>query len=117
MTPLTNGNYVVDSPGWNGNRGAVTWGDGNTGISGTVSDANSLVGSNPNDQVGFGFFTSVTALSNGNYVVESADWNGVGAATWGNGSIGTSGIVSQTNSLVGSDVWGSGGRQRYHRLE
>src|SRR5262249_50948740 len=64
-TALSNGNYVVRSTRWNGNRGAVTWGSGTAGVSGTVSAANSLVGSNPNDYVG----ALITALSNGNYVV------------------------------------------------
>jgi hypothetical protein len=30
----------------------VTWGNGNMGVSGTISDANSLIGSNPGDEVG-----------------------------------------------------------------
>ena len=86
---MSNGNYVVDSRFWNGSRGAVTWGNGSTGVSGTVSAANSLVGSNPGDYVGG---VMVTPLSNGNYVVESPNWNGNrGAATWGNGSTGISG--------------------------
>jgi hypothetical protein len=97
---LSNGNYVVDSPIWNGIRGAVTWENANTGLSGTVSAANSLVGNNPGD---LGFFY-VTALSNGNYVVTSPYWNGVrGAVTWGNGSTGTSGTISDANSLIGSN--------------
>ena len=49
---MSNGNYVVGSPDWNSNRGAATWGNGSTGISGTISAANSLVGSNPGDLVG-----------------------------------------------------------------
>ena len=55
--------------------GAVTWGNGTTGISGTVSAANSLVGSTASDQVGIG---GITALSNGNYVVNS--YSGIMAA-------------------------------------
>ena len=114
---LANGNYVVTSAGWdNGavvNAGAVTWGNGTTGTSGVVSSANSLVGSSANDQVGAG----VTALANGNYVVRSDVWdNGsfgdAGASTWGNGTTGVSGVVSASNSLVGStanDGVGSGG--------
>src|SRR5262249_31073537 len=54
VTALANGNYVVASPSWNGNLGAATWGDGTVGISGTVDASNSLVGSNPNDQVSYG---------------------------------------------------------------
>ena len=49
----------------------------------------------------------MTALSNGNYVVDSPNWtNGAaasaGAVTWGSGTAGVSGPVSATNSLVGS---------------
>ncbi len=108
VTALTNGNYVVRSPQWdNGaatNAGAVTWGSGTTGLSGTVSSSNSLVGSTANDQVGI---SGVTALTNGNYVVSSRNWdNGAatnaGAVTWGSGTTGVSGTISSSNSLVGS---------------
>jgi filamentous hemagglutinin family protein len=107
VTVLSNGNYVVGSKFWdNGaiaNAGAATWGSGTTGISGVVSSANSLVGSTANDNVGI----TVTALSNGNYVVGSSSWdNGatvnVGAATWGSGTTGISGVISSANSLIGS---------------
>ncbi len=108
ITPLTNGNYVVSSHNWNNvaaaNAGAVTWGSGTTGISGTVNATNSLVGTKPNDFVGY---DQVTALTNGNYVVSSYKWdNGsivdVGAVTWGNGTTGVKGVVGAINSLVGS---------------
>jgi hypothetical protein len=109
VTPLSNGSYVVESPNWNAGIGAATWGNGSTGITGTISAANSLVGASTGDQVG----SSVTALSNGNYVVTSPNWNGKsGAATWGNGGTGTNGMVSSSNSLVGPvglDQVGSGG--------
>jgi hypothetical protein len=99
VTPLSNGNYVVNSPLWNGNRGAVTWGSGTAGITGTVSALNSLIGTQPNDQVG----NSVTILPNGNYVVNSTTWNSQrGAVTWGSGTAGVTGAVSEANSLVGS---------------
>ena len=120
VTALSNGNYVVSSPNWTNGAaaaaGAVTWGSGTAGVSGTVSATNSLVGSTANDQVG-GNDGGVTALSNGNYVVSSPDWtNGAaadaGAVTWGSGTAGVSGAVSATNSLVGStanDQVGGGG--------
>ncbi|MFN5622819.1 MAG: hypothetical protein ACK5DM_02645 [Planctomyces sp.] len=110
LTQLTNGNYVIASGEWDSgtisNVGAVTWGNGTTGISGVVSSTNSLVGSTANDYVG-GVFSGVTALTNGNYVVRSSNWDSgavanVGAVTWGNGTIGISGVVSSSNSLVGS---------------
>ncbi|PHS15801.1 MAG: hypothetical protein COA78_04500 [Blastopirellula sp.] len=108
VTALANGNYVVASSVWDNNSvinaGAVTWGSGTTGISGVVSDQNSLVGSTVLDQVGY---SDVTALTNGNYVVASSNWDNnslinAGAVTWGNGTVGISGIVSDQNSLVGS---------------
>ena len=71
-----------------------------TGVVGVVSSSNSLVGSSKGDAVGA---ESVTTLSNGNYVVESSEWNGgTGASTWGNGSKGVRGVVSAANSFVGS---------------
>ncbi|MDZ4683694.1 MAG: hypothetical protein SH850_01315, partial [Planctomycetaceae bacterium] len=108
VTALSNGNYVVRTLEWNNgifsNAGAVTWGNGTTGIRGIITAANSLVGSTYFDEVGS---TGITALSNGNYVVRSATWdNGAvsdaGAVTWGNGTTGVSGVVSASNSLVGS---------------
>ena len=103
VTALNNGNYVVSSQGWNGVRGAVTWGNGNVGVVGAVSSANSLVGSTANDSVGNFVFT----LNNGNYVVRSPNWDdgavaNVGAVTWGSGLAGISGVVSSANSLVGT---------------
>ena len=108
ITVLTNGNYVVRSIGWDNGMivdvGAVTWGDGTAGVSGVISAANSLFGTQSNDRVGS---SGVKALANGNYVVASDEWkNGpvlrAGAVTWGNGTAGTTGAVSATNSLVGT---------------
>ena len=110
VTALTNNNYVVNSPLWdNGaaaDAGASTWGNGVTGTFGGVTPANSLVGTTTNDNVGL---VKATALTNGNYVVDSAYWNNgvvlqVGAVTWGNGLGGTVGAVSAANSLVGTTV-------------
>ena len=106
MTALTNGNYVVKSPNWNvTDLGAATFGNGTTGVVGTVGGGNSLIGSTADD-----FLTSggVTALTNGNYVVSSPVWNSgladVGAATWGNGATGTFGAVTAANSIIGAVV-------------
>jgi hypothetical protein len=107
---LTTGNYVVVSPNWatgqpNGQvHGAVTFGNGTLGTTGTVSAANSLVGSAVGDRVGS---NGVVALSTGNYVVSSPDWNGGsfngrGAATFGDGTVGIAGTISAANSLIGS---------------
>jgi len=139
VTALNNGNYVVSSPHWdNGtitDAGAVTWGNGTSGISGTISYTNSLVGTTVDDRVGSVSYynnaqwgnrrilSSITALTNGNYVVGSSDWdNGtmmtdVGAATWGNGNIGITGIISSTNSLIGTSVHDHVGNNASNCLE
>ncbi|MCB1627357.1 MAG: hypothetical protein KDI48_06480, partial [Xanthomonadales bacterium] len=110
VTALSNGNYVVSSPGWmNGptvNAGAVTLLAGNGPVSTFAGTAISLVGSSPDDQVGAGP-GRIIALSNGNYVVASSSWdNGanadVGAVTWGSGTSGVTGVISAANSLVGT---------------
>jgi len=115
---LNNGNYVVTTPTWTNpdsgamtpvpkpNAGAATFGNGSGGTIGVVSVGNSLVGTQNNDQVGVG---GAVALSVGNYVVLSANWNNAavgnaGAATWGDGTVGVAGAVSAVNSLVGSTV-------------
>ncbi|MBF8263003.1 MAG: Cadherin protein,putative collagen-binding protein, partial [Parachlamydiales bacterium] len=116
---IGNGNYVIKSPNWDAagpisNVGAATWGSGTLGVAGTVSAANSLVGSIALDQVSSG---GVTPLVNGHYVVSSplcdnVAFNSGGAATWGNGGTGIAGVVDVTNSLMGgksSDQVSSGG--------
>ena len=123
IAPLANGNYVVASPDWdNGsmlNAGAITWGDGDTGVAGQVSTANSLYGSLTflfagvdDSRIGSG---GVTALTNGNYVVASPSFSyveqtatlpilrlSVGAATWADGSAPTVGAVTRSNSVYGT---------------
>ena len=108
---LTNGHYVVASPNWNNGAGAVTWGDGEargTRLTRTISVDNSLIGSSANDGIGH----SVTVLTKGNFVVSSGYWDKInadnsvvsdaGAVSWCSGLGGTNGIVSGSNSLIGS---------------
>lgn len=117
ITVLPGGNYLLESRDWDHgaaiDAGAVTFGDADTGVSGVVSPANSLVGSSTGDRVG-----TVSVLANGNYTVTSQDWahgavDGVGAVTWGSGETGVVGPVGTTNSLVGTSandhVGGGGG--------
>ena len=45
----------------------------------------------------------MTQLANGNYVVESPEWdNGLGAATFGSSTTGVAGVISAANSLIGA---------------
>ncbi|QDU49612.1 hypothetical protein [Gimesia panareensis] len=106
LTVLANGNYLVRSSNWNSYRGAVTFGDGKTGVSGVISAANSLVGESAGDSVGSG---GVTELSNGNYVVASHLWKkgalrAVGAVTFASGTSGVTGLISASNSLIGASA-------------
>ena len=103
---LANGNFVVINRLWdNGavvNAGAVTWCSGATGCRGLASNANSLVGSTPSDQVG-----DVRTLLNGNYVVVSPSWdNGatanVGAVTFASGTGGATGAINSLDSVLGA---------------
>ena len=98
---LANGNYVVFSPRWNGELGAATFGNGTTGITQFINETNSLIGSTPGDSVSNNF--GGIALTNGNYVVFSESWNNsIGAATFGNGNTGITGLVTTSNSLTGT---------------
>ncbi|MBK6851673.1 MAG: filamentous hemagglutinin N-terminal domain-containing protein [Burkholderiales bacterium] len=129
VVALANGHYVVASSQWSDPAdpaglgylvGAVTRGDGFTGISGEVSTANSLHGGTTGDQIGS---SGVTALiDNGNYVIASPNWSdpadpvglgfSVGAVTWVDGTVATTGPVTSANSLIGShinDMVGIGG--------
>lgn len=108
--PLLNGNFVLVTPQWGDNAGAVTWLNGENGTTalgqyGAVSSANSLVGTVTGamgDQVG----TLVSPLANGNYVVTSLLWeNSTGAVTLGNGTdgsyCGAFGPIDSRNSILG----------------
>lgn len=121
VTYLANGNYVIRSPHWgNGSpngAGAVTWCHTIADCTGPVSTTNSLVGSSISDHVGtWEPLSGVIGLPNGNYIVESPEWNShtgllpVGATTWCNGLVGCQGVVSSTNSLIGisASVWDYG---------
>jgi hypothetical protein len=119
ITILTNGNYVVSSPGWRPNTsiqsaGAATFCNTvtNSCAGQVVSAANSLIGSSFGDSVSaaYGSSRGVTALTNGNYVVSSPNWrnpaipqgSNVGAVTLCSGTTGCAGAVTTANSLIGS---------------
>lgn len=105
FTVLPNGNYIVVSSIWdNGaavDAGAVIWGSAAGGVTGAVSAANALVGTQTQDRIGLQFANVGTS----NYVTYSYLWNGYrGAVTWIDGATGRTGAVSATNSLVGGSA-------------
>ncbi|MCW1883267.1 Ig-like domain-containing protein [Luteolibacter flavescens] len=108
ITALTNGAYVVNSGRWGSDdRGAVTWGKAGTGVRGTISPGNSLVGASANDGVGS---SGTSALPGGRYLVRSGSFDrgaipDTGAVTIGNAQ-GSAGVIGPANSLVGPLVSG-----------
>jgi hypothetical protein len=100
------GNAVILTQFWdNGavaDAGALTWINGDTGISGPVSSVNSIVGSTSGD------FSSSRLSSNGtDFLLVCPAWDrgstqNAGAAIRGSGTTGTSGVISQSNALVGT---------------
>jgi len=104
--PLTNGNYVVYSNHWTNNGttvGAVTWGDGNSGLIGTVTSANSFIGVTTSDYLGG---PRVFAVANGNYIISSPSWTDAGVTNAGAVSLlrgfgPQTGTITATNSVVG----------------
>lgn len=100
--------YIVMFPNWDNsstpNAGAVKWCHNNTGCFGAITTEDSLVGSHANDQVGlFG-----TEIGGGRYILANYNWNGTaagaGAVTICSNPSGCSGVVSSSNSLVGSNA-------------
>ncbi len=103
---VTTGDYVVLSAAWQNSSdirvGAATHCSGMTGCAGTISSANSLVGS----QAGDGNSLNMIPLSNDKYAVIWRSWdNGgtsdAGAVTFCSAPTGCTGEVSTLNSLYG----------------
>jgi hypothetical protein len=82
---LQNGNYVVGSPNWDNGAvsdvGAVTFCSATTGCKGTISSANSLIGSVAQDYVGN---QMIAALPNNDYLVFSPWWDNNATTNAGN---------------------------------
>ncbi|WP_208948552.1 MBG domain-containing protein [Segnochrobactrum spirostomi] len=97
---LANGNYLITSPGWNGGRGAVTFGAAGAAVTGVVSANNSLVGASTGNAIGSG---GVTGLAGGGYIISSPNWPG---ATWSSGGALT-GTVSVANTFTGAPAGGT----------
>jgi hypothetical protein len=109
VVELANGNIVISAINdetHEHSNGAVFLFNGTTGA--LIS---TLHGSTNSDSVGSvdgSAAKGIFALSNGNFVVISSQWqdtlnNQVGAATWCSGTTGCNGAVSASNSLVGSN--------------
>lgn len=89
---------VLLSPHWSSDKGAVTWYD-RAGTYGVVDASNSLVGTSNGDLVG----SNYAYFGSNQLAVLSPSWNGgAGAITWGNFLTATTGPISGSNSLYGS---------------
>jgi len=101
LLALKDGSYAVGSPYWSNGTGAATHCPA-AGCKGALNPANSLVGSQANDEVG----KNLVGLGGGQYLVSSPYWNN-GAQTFAGAvtlcpAAGCVGVVSAANSLVGS---------------
>lgn len=109
-------NVLIASPRANffgiADLGAVTWMDGDVGLSGTISPSNSLFGTDKFNGVG----RTVAILTSGHAVVGVPNWSGpdsvlpLGAATWIDGDRGATGFIEAENSLTGVGETLFGGR-------
>ena len=100
VVALSNGNYLVVSPGWNSGLGAVTWGNGLIGVHGVVSSSNSLIGAVAGDELGH---YGALAFSEGNYAVDTPTWNeDRGAVTLANGAFRQTGVIPTSMTATGS---------------
>ena len=92
--------YLVRTPNWNGNMGAVTWINPAAPAVGAIGAGNSLVGDSAGDLIGS---AGVQNLFNGKSIVFSPAWHtNQGAVTWFDHGAGTVGVVDASNSLVGA---------------
>ena len=115
IVPLPNGNYYVLNSNWDppaapggGSRGAVTFGDGLTGVVGTVSEANSLVNERSGDTSEF----STRLLPSGDLLLLNARWNNYrGAVTRLSATAPQIGLISAQNSVVGTNPYDYVGAQ------
>jgi len=55
ITILFNNDFVISSPGWSNQTGAVTWGSAFTALPAMSAPRNSLVGASTGDKVGSGW--------------------------------------------------------------
>ena len=100
-------NYAVSSPLWdNGaavDAGAITF-FGDSGITGAVSAANSLVGTHADDGVDLGLqFVGITTGGAYAYLATAPGWNQErGALTWFSSSAPVVGAIGADKSLLGS---------------
>src|SRR5262249_28110818 len=107
--PLPNGNYVAESIS-SGVGGAITFGDGTTGISGEISASNSLMGVD-GDLIGIGFGgiltpcgqvgenTLVPLPPNGDYLLLGAESSACSGATSSKGITIASGKTGAVGTL------------------
>lgn len=110
ITILPNGNYLILNANWhdenNTVKGALFFCPGQIGCVGETSLSNGLFG--PSEFIGFGR-DGISILPDGNFLLSSWKWPDGSAynntLTWCNGTSGCTGIVNETNSLVGSGLF------------
>jgi hypothetical protein len=108
VTSIGSGRYMIVSPDWHNTAdvavGAATWVNSAVTRSGTVTAANSLIGTTAGDLAG----ARVTPLLSRNFVIAAPSWDGgrmmadAGAVVWANGGTGITGTIGVGNALIGN---------------
>lgn len=99
---LSNGNQLIVHSNWNSNRGAITFWNLSSNLSGNVGAANSLVGVGSGDFVGASSPQEIFGTSR--YMVRTTSFNSnAGALTFGTITSGVKGAISAANSLLGAN--------------
>ena len=107
VSPLANGNYLIQSVYGSNNIGALTVGNGLSGTTGILSAVNSVLG--PADYASI----SGVPLQNGSFAIFSSAWSDHrGFFTWSRGSSPLTGVLSDADGIIGdnpNDYLSSGG--------
>ncbi|MBX9606883.1 MAG: filamentous hemagglutinin N-terminal domain-containing protein [Gammaproteobacteria bacterium] len=98
---LSSGLMAFNAPNWNANRGAITFWNQTSNLTGTVGAGNSLLGAFAGDALNVNNFSTFSEFGNGNQILFS-NFGGAGSWTFIKGTTPPTGVISAANSLVGS---------------
>ncbi|MGE0860165.1 MAG: filamentous hemagglutinin N-terminal domain-containing protein, partial [Gammaproteobacteria bacterium] len=98
---LSSGLLAFSAPNWNSGRGAITFWNQASNLTGVVGPGNSLVGAASGDALNVNDFSRMTDFGNGNQILFS-NFGGAGSWTFIKGTTPPRGVIGASNSLVGT---------------
>ena len=102
--------YMVRTPSFNNNAGALTFGSVTAGVKGVVRPATSLVGATSGDRVGVSFPDNF--FNGTGHMLLASTHGGRGAVTYIDAADPPTGVISAVNSLVGNRAGDAVGSER-----